>query len=174
MFFGVIHPLYITSCGGNLVYLCGGQWKRLQEGYVLAALFESAPSAASATAEGTASTAAKRAATPERTAAAPEGATASETARAAGASTAEPAAGTGTAEGGGGAMSRPSTHGSTATHRTPTHGRVRVVVMMVMGTRGEHPEGTVHVVGAVVAAPILAVPGALPQGQHHKYQQEDD
>lgn len=140
-----------------------GQWKRLQEGYALAALFESAPSAASATAEGAASTAAKRAATTEGTPAAPEGATASETAGAAGASTAEPAAGTGTAEGGGGAMSRP-----------PTHGRVRVVVMMVVGTRGEHPEGTVHVVGAVVAAPILAVPGALPQGQHHKYQQEDD
>lgn len=152
-----------------------GQWKRLQEGYALAALFESAPSAASATAEGTASTAAKRAATSEGTAAAPEGATASETAGAAGASTAEPAAGTGTAEGGGGAMSRSSTRGPTATHRTPAHGRVRVVVMMVVvGTRGKHPEGTVRIVGAVVAAPIPAVPGALPQGQHHKYQQEDD
>lgn len=145
--------------------------KRLQEGCALAALLGSAPSAASATAEGTASTAAKGAATAERTPAAPEGATASEAAGAVGSSTAEPAAGTGTAEGGGGAMPRPSTHGPTATHRTPTHGRV----MRGTGrTWGPETEGAIHVVGAIVASPIPAVPGAFHQGEHHNYQQDDN
>ena len=141
--------------------------EKAARGLYSCSLVGSAPSAASASAEGTASTAAKGAATAKRTPAAPEGATASEAAGAVGSSAAEPAARTGTTEGSGGAMPRPSPH------RPPAHGRVMVVVVMVVGARGEHPEGAICVVGAVVAAPIPTVPGALHQGEHHNYQQEN-
>lgn len=142
--------------------------KWLQEREPLAALEGSAPSAAPGTSS---ATAAKGTASAEGTPAAPEGAATTEAAGPTGPTAAEAAAGTGAPEGGGGSVTGPTAHGPTTAHGPPAHRRTVVGGMgRMMGTRAPETEGAVNVVGAVVAAPIPAIAGALHEGQHHDCQ----